>query len=81
MFVLVIRKKFEKASAGNRSEFEEHYGFVIDNEQQINDICQNGYQCTESSFNVLGKYIFNCLILLLIYFTYYLVLYIKKTEQ
>ncbi|CAF1298701.1 unnamed protein product [Adineta ricciae] len=48
-----IRKKFERASERNRSEFEEHYGFLIDNDVQIHDICTNGYQCTETSYNVL----------------------------
>lgn len=59
---LGIRKKFEKSSDGNRSEFEEHYGFLIENDTQISDICNNGYQCTETSFNVLGKYIHMILI-------------------
>ncbi|CAF1292345.1 unnamed protein product [Adineta steineri] len=49
-----IRKKFEKASDGNRSEFEEHYGFLIENDNQISEICNNGYHCTETPFNVLG---------------------------
>lgn len=53
--VLAIRKKFEKAANGNRSEFDERYAFLIENENQVLDICQNGYHCTESSFNVLGK--------------------------
>ena len=53
--ILGIRKKFEKSSNGNRAEFEEHYAFIIENDAQISDICQNGYQCTETSFNVLGK--------------------------
>lgn len=56
--ILVIRKRFEKASDGNRSEFEEHYGFLIENEAQVYDICNNGYHCMETSFNVLGKYIY-----------------------
>jgi hypothetical protein len=66
---LVIRKRFEKFSAGNRSEFEEHYGFLIENDNQVSDICTNGYHCTETSFNVLGKYIFQ--IVLLIHLTYW----------
>lgn len=60
MFVclfLAVRKKFEKSAPGNRSEFEERYAFLIENDTQINDISQNGYHCTETSFNVLGKYI------------------------
>ncbi len=55
--ILGIRKRFEKSSNGNRAEFEEHYGFLIENDAQVSDICHNGYQCTETSFNVLGKYI------------------------
>jgi len=55
--ILAIRKKFEKNSAGNRCEFEERYAFLIENDAQIMDICQNGYHCIETSFNVLGKYI------------------------
>ena len=54
----MIRKRFEKASGGNRSEFEEHYGFLIESDAQVSDICNNGYHCTETSFNVLGKYIY-----------------------
>ena len=54
--LLAIRKKFEQASAGNRCEFDEHYAFLIDNDAQVLDICQNGYHCTETSFNVLGNY-------------------------
>ena len=53
--ISAIRKRFEKASAGNRCEFEEHYGFLIDNEQRVIEICQHGYQAIETSFNVLGK--------------------------
>ncbi|CAF1079800.1 unnamed protein product [Adineta steineri] len=49
-----IRKKFEKAAAGNRCEFDERYAFLIENDTQVLDICQNGYHCTETSFNVLG---------------------------
>jgi hypothetical protein len=49
-----IRKKFEKSSDGTRSEFEEHYGFLIENDTQTSEICTNGYHCTETSFNVLG---------------------------
>jgi hypothetical protein len=52
-----VRKKFEKSAAGNRCEFEERYGFLIENDAQVIDICQNGYHCTETSFNVLGKYL------------------------
>jgi hypothetical protein len=55
--ILAVRKKFEKAAAGNRCEFEERYAFLIENDAQVTDICQNGYHCTETSFNVLGKYI------------------------
>ena len=61
---LAVRKKFEKTADGNRNEFEEHYGFLIENDLQINDISQNGYQCNETSFNVLGKYLID------IYFIY-----------
>ncbi len=68
LFILGIRKKFEKSSNGNRSEFEEHYGFLIENDAQISDICNNGYQCTETSFNVLGKYIFDFLFHTLFFF-------------
>ncbi|CAM4761475.1 unnamed protein product [Rotaria magnacalcarata] len=50
----LIRKRFEKGSGGNRYEFEEHYGFLIENDAQVSDICNNGYHCTETSFNVLG---------------------------
>ncbi|CAF4665818.1 unnamed protein product [Rotaria sp. Silwood1] len=49
-----VRKKFEKAAAGNRCEFEERYAFLIENDAQILDICHNGYHCMETSFNVLG---------------------------
>ncbi|CAF4290491.1 unnamed protein product, partial [Rotaria magnacalcarata] len=49
-----VRKKFEKAAAGNRCEFEERYAFLIENDTQILDICHNGYHCMETSFNVLG---------------------------
>lgn len=52
---LAIRKKFEKSAGGNRAEFQERYAFLIDNEAQVMDICQNGYHCTESLFNVLGN--------------------------
>ena len=55
-FRLDIRKKFEKSSDGNRTEFDEYYGFIIENDSQLTDICQNGYQCIETNFNVLGKY-------------------------
>ena len=51
-----VRKKFEKAAAGNRREFEERYGFLIENDAQVFDICHNGYHCMETSFNVLGRY-------------------------
>ncbi len=54
---LAARKKFEKAAAGNHCEFEERYAFLIDNDAQVMDISQNGYHCTETSFNVLGRYI------------------------
>lgn len=54
-FLLAIRKRFEKAAAGNRAEFEEHYGFLVENDPQIVDIAMNGYQTVETSFNVLGK--------------------------
>ena len=55
-YLLAIRKKFEQASGGNRCEFDEHYAFLIDNDAQVMDICQNGYHCAETSFNVLGNY-------------------------
>lgn len=55
---LAVRKKFEKSSTGNRCEFEERYAFLIENDAQILDICHNGYHCMETSFNVLGRYIF-----------------------
>jgi hypothetical protein len=67
--ILAVRKKFEKAAAGNRCEFEERYAFLIENDAQVTDICQNGYHCTETSFNVLGKYID-----IYIYFFIYLIL-------
>jgi len=57
LYILAVRKKFEKAAAGNRCESEERYAFLIENDAQVIDICQNGYHCTETSFNVLGKYI------------------------
>jgi hypothetical protein len=57
LYILAVRKKFEKSSNGNRCEFEERYAFLIENDAQIFDICANGYHCTESSFNVLGKYL------------------------
>ena len=53
--VLAVRKRFEKAAGGKRREFEESYAFLIDNDTQVLDICQNGYHCTETSFNVLGN--------------------------
>jgi hypothetical protein len=53
---LAVRKKFEKAANGNRSEFEERYAFLIENDAQVFDICTNGYHCAETSFNVLGRY-------------------------
>lgn len=53
--VLAIRKKFEQAANGNRAEFDERFAFLIESESQVGDICQNGYQCAETSFNVLGK--------------------------
>lgn len=56
-----MRKKFEKAAAGNRCEFEERYAFLIENDAQILDICHNGYHCMETAFNVLGIYTFVCL--------------------
>ncbi len=57
LYVLAVRKRFEKAAAGSRCEFEERYAFLIENDAQVMDISQNGYHCTETSFNVLGKYI------------------------
>ena len=53
--LLAIRKRFEKASAGNRCEFEEHFAFLIETDSQCLDICQNGYHAVESAFNVLGN--------------------------
>ena len=54
-FHLATKKRFEKLSAGNRSEFDEHFAFLIENDREIDDIAQNGYQTVETSFNVLGK--------------------------
>lgn len=54
--ILGIQKKFEKFADGNEAEFKESYAFFIDNDDRIIDICHHGYQCTETSFNVLGKY-------------------------
>lgn len=55
LLLLAIRKRFEKASAGNRCEFEEHFAFLIETDSQCLDICQNGYHAVESAFNVLGN--------------------------
>jgi hypothetical protein len=68
-YILAVRKKFEKSSAGNRREFEERYAFLIENDTQVMDISQNGYHCTETSFNVLGKYI-NKYVHIFIYFIF-----------
>ena len=54
--ILGIQKKFEKFADGNQAEFKENYAFFIDNDDRIIDICHHGYQCIETSFNVLGKY-------------------------
>lgn len=50
-----MRKKFERMSNGDRSEFKEQYAFLVENDAEVNDICANGYFCAASSFNVLGK--------------------------
>lgn len=71
LYILAIRKKFEKAAAGNRSEFEERYAFLIENDAQILDICQNGYHCTETTFNVLGKYRYQCIYIYFILNTFF----------
>ena len=55
VFSSAIKKRFEKASAGNRSEFEEHFAFLVEPEEQIGEIGANGYQTAETSFNVLGN--------------------------
>jgi hypothetical protein len=36
-------------------EYEDKYGFLIDTDAQVSNICQNGLSCVESTYNVLGK--------------------------
>lgn len=54
LFLKDIKTEFESSSK-DASEFEEKYGFLIETDSQVNEICQNGYFCQDNSYNVIGK--------------------------
>jgi hypothetical protein len=44
-----------QACAKEPIEYEEKYGFLIQNEAQLNETCLNGYSCQDNYYNVIGK--------------------------
>ena len=51
-----IKAEFQ-ASSKESIEFEEKYGYLIDSDQQVSEICQNGYSCQDNFYNVIGKFL------------------------
>ncbi|CAF0776241.1 unnamed protein product [Brachionus calyciflorus] len=49
-----IKDEF-KSHAKEELEYEENYGYLIENEHQINEIVQNGYCCQDNNYNVIGQ--------------------------
>jgi hypothetical protein len=49
-----IKKEFQ-ANAKDPIEYEEKYGFIIENDSVVNEICQNGYSCPDNYYNVIGQ--------------------------
>ena len=45
-----------RANAKDASEYEDKYGFIIDTDANLANICQNGYMCQETGYNAIGTY-------------------------
>lgn len=60
MYSIFVKKKEIKnefkSSAKEASEYEEKFAFIVcESENQLNDICLNGYLCPDNSYNVIGQ--------------------------
>ena len=48
-----IKKEFQ-TNAKEAIEYEDKYGFIVENDTLVNDICLNGYSCPDNHYNVIG---------------------------
>lgn len=51
---LQVKNEFQSI-AKESIEYEEKYGFLVESDAQVSDICQNGYSCPENAYNVIGQ--------------------------